>query len=441
MAFDTPVDVARLLLESSSFGSAEVSELRRAVSNNPREVKQKYQQLQERVDENAKPAERDLAAAGIAAYFLARHDEAIAYLERAKKNGWADYYRGKSLQAKERFSEALSAFQDAEKNGFDAIESVLAQAGAIRLAGRVDEAEKLMRAHSRNAVSRAEYSYQMGCIMADRGDTFGAIEYFERAVDMDPRHSGALFRLAGLNATYGNDEEAIQLYERSLSKPPFYVAALLNLGLLYEDMERFDCAAFCFRRVLESEPTNPRAMLYLKDIEASGDMVFDEDVVREQREADQVLNTLIADFELSARSRNCLDRLEIKTLGDLTRISEAELLASRNFGETSLKEVKIILESKGLHVGQNIADKKSIPTQLRREDLSDEQKAIFDNPVSELNLSVRSRKCVSRLGIATIGELMNRSPEELLGVRNFGVTSLNEIRQRLTEMGVSLRND
>ncbi|MFP6764716.1 MAG: DNA-directed RNA polymerase subunit alpha C-terminal domain-containing protein [Planctomycetaceae bacterium] len=41
----------------------------------------------------------------------------------------------------------------------------------------------------------------------------------------------------------------------------------------------------------------------------------------------------------------------------------------------------------------------------------------------------------------SIGELMNRSPDELLGVRNFGVTSLNEIRQKLGEAGVSLRND
>ncbi len=48
---------------------------------------------------------------------------------------------------------------------------------------------------------------------------------------------------------------------------------------------------------------------------------------------------------------------------------------------------------------------------------------------------------MSRLGLATIGELLNRTPDELLGIRNFGVTSLNEIRQKLAEMGVSLRND
>ena len=176
-------------------------------------------------------------------------------------------------------------------------------------------------------------------------------------------------------------------------------------------------------------------------IEASDAMFYDEELVKKQRDQDQTLNVSIADFELSARSRNCLDRMGIRTLGDLTRISEPELLASRNFGETSLKEVKAILEPRGLVIGQAITDTKQVPQQLRREDLSDELRVIYDNPVSELNLSVRSRKCVSRLGIATIGELLNRTPDELLATRNFGVTSLNEIRAKLTEMGVALRND
>lgn len=439
MLVASSVDVSKLMLESSSFGSAEVAELRKAVAGNPREVRLKYQQLVEKVGN--KGSERDLAAVGISAHFLAKQHEAIEYLSKVKKNGWADYYRGRAYYAQEKFAEALAAFQDAEKNGYDAIDAVLAQAGVVRRLGRVEEAEKLLKSHSRNAVSRAEYSYQMGCVLADRGDSIGAIEYFERAVDMDPKHSAALFRLAALNAQYGNDEEAVQLYERCLSRPPYYTAALLNLGLLYEDAEKFECAAFCFRRVLEAEPNNERAMLYLKDIEATGTAVYDETQVKQEREQEQVLNTPITDFELSARSRNCLDRLGIKTVGDLTRISEPELLASRNFGETSLKEVKTILESKGLQVGQNVIDKKAVSNVVRREDLPEEKRSLFDSPVTDLNLSVRSRKCISRLGLNTIGELLNKTPDELLSIRNFGVTSLNEIRARLTDMGVALRND
>ena len=258
---------------------------------------------------------------------------------------------------------------------------------------------------------------------------------------MDPHHSKALFRLAALNAAFGNDDTARGLYERSLSRPPFYLGALINLGLLYEDAERYEAAAFCFKRVVDFDPNHERARLYLKDIEASGEMFYDEDAVRRSREEEQILNTPIADFELSARSRNCLDRMQIHTLGDLTRISEPELLGSKNFGETSLKEVRDILDSRGLSIGQNVTDaKRQAPQQVTREDLPDEQKAVFDAPVSDLNLSVRARKCVSRLNITTIGEIMNRSPDDLLGVRNFGVTSLNEILAKLAEMGLALRN-
>ena len=56
------------------------------------------------------------------------------------------------------------------------------------------------------------------------------------------------------------------------------------------------------------------------------------------------------------------------TLGDLTRTTEQELLASKNFGETSLVEIREMLQSKGLELGQ-FADqiaKKSRPTIPRR---------------------------------------------------------------------------
>ncbi|MFN5433548.1 MAG: DNA-directed RNA polymerase subunit alpha C-terminal domain-containing protein [Planctomyces sp.] len=54
---------------------------------------------------------------------------------------------------------------------------------------------------------------------------------------------------------------------------------------------------------------------------------------------------------------------------------------------------------------------------------------------------MRSRKCMSRLNIQTVGQLCPRTPDELLASRNFGVTSLNEIREKLKEVGMRLRND
>ena len=82
------------------------------------------------------------------------------------------------------------------------------------------------------------------------------------------------------------------------------------------------------------------------------DMYYDEDARRRQDRLSQVLGIPVTDFELSVRSRNCLQKMGIMTLGDLTRTSEQELLASKNFGETSLVEIREMLHSKGLELGQ-----------------------------------------------------------------------------------------
>ena len=66
------------------------------------------------------------------------------------------------------------------------------------------------------------------------------------------------------------------------------------------------------------------------------------------------------------------------------------------------------------------------------------QEAVLAKPVSELELSVRSRRCLQRLNINTLGELCQLTEAELLSTRNFGVTSLEEVKTRLTEQGLQL---
>jgi DNA-directed RNA polymerase subunit alpha len=436
------IDVRALLHDSPSFGQPEAEQLRSALTPaHIAEVRRALDDLSRKVSGgNASP--RDRLALGTASYFLGRHREATDALEGLNGDGLAAYVRGQACVALERYAEAERLFEQAAKHGYDSVPCTLARAGAIRLQGRLDDAEQLLRSNSRSAVTRADYSYQMGCLLADRGDTFGAIEYFERAVDMDPRHTAALFRLANENSRLGNDEDAIRLYEQSLSRPPMYLGALLNLGLLYEDTENYAAAAYCFRRALDVDPTHERARLYLKDIEAAGQMFFDEDAMRRQRELEHVLRVPITDFELSARSRNCLERAGIQTLDDLTRITESDLLSGKNFGETSLREIRDMMASRGLRIGQMLDEPMHRPAaSLRTEELSPEERALLDTPVTDLNLSVRSRKCLARLGVSTVGDLVSRTADELLGVRNFGVTSLNELRARLGERGLKLRND
>jgi DNA-directed RNA polymerase subunit alpha len=73
--------------------------------------------------------------------------------------------------------------------------------------------------------------------------------------------------------------------------------------------------------------------------------------------------------------------------------------------------------------------------------LSEQEQAVLNKPVSELNLSVRARKCMNRLGINSLGELINRTADELLESKNFGMTSLNEVREKLRQYGLTLRGD
>ena len=214
----------------------------------------------------------------------------------------------------------------------------------------------------------------------------------------------------------------------------------MNLGLLYEDREQYDKAAQCYRRVLDVYPDHARAQLFFKDTESSHEQYYDEDAQKKRDRMGQVLNMPVTDFELSVRSRNCLQKMGIMTLGDLCRCTEQELLASKNFGETSLVEIKEMLATKGLRLGQ-YAQERAAAEVFEPETLSADEQAMLARPISELNLSVRARKCMIRLAINTLGDLVRRTGDDLLECKNFGVTSLNEVREKLTAIGLKLRGE
>jgi len=66
---------------------------------------------------------------------------------------------------------------------------------------------------------------------------------------------------------------------------------------------------------------------------------------------------------------------------------------------------------------------------------------LYNMPVEQLNLSVRTMNCLRRGGIATVGELVSKEERDLMALRNFGQKSKNEIKERLAELGLSLASD
>jgi len=434
-----PIDIRGLLRTSPSFGTDEVKTLCAAVAGP--QITEVRQEVNSLVEESEGGGGQLSIRAGIGLHLLGRHADAHALLGDLTGDGVGVFHDACALVSLGENEAAGSRFQQAAAAGYDEVECALRRVGTIRSDGRLADAEAEMKAAPKGSTARAEYSYQMGCILADQCNTAAAVESFERAIDMDPHHSRALFHLALENARHGNDEEAIRLYEQSLSRPPQFLGALLNLGLLYEDSENYSAAEFCFRRVLATDPNHSRARLYLKDIEATADMYYDEDLAKEETRMQQLLSRPVTDFELTVRSRNCLDGIGVKSLGDLTRVTEMELLSGKNFGETSLVEIRELLTMHGLSIGENINREQELEPVLTPTDLSPEERAMIEKPVADLNLSVRARKCMARLGITQLGELVRRTPDELLSSKNFGVTSLNEIRKKLDELELRLRND
>jgi len=440
------IDLKALLVEREDCDAGTVQKIREALAQG----KTQYKALREVTDLIRKKLESTTGAAakrwhlklGIASFFFGNLAQAIEHLKQGE-GALANFYLGRALGEKGDHEDALKAFEKAEKAGYNASQVQLQRAGIARQMGQLDQAANLLRKLADQASHNAEYHYQLASIHLAEGDRATAVRHFEKAIELDPGHTGALFQLAHANDLAGNDDEAIAYYERCLNHPPLHVGVLMNLGVLYEDSDKYDKAADCYNKVLQANPGNDHARLFLKDAQASLTQYYSpEDDVAHSRFS-QVLEIPVTDFELSVRSRNCLKKMNVKTLGDLTRVSEAQLLSSKNFGETSLTEIKEMLTSKGLRLGQSLEDgggsyERRFPAQAP---LSDQEQAVLNKPVADLNLSVRARKCMNRLGINTLGELVQRTADELLESKNFGMTSLTEVRDKLRQYSLSLRGD
>jgi len=287
----------------------------------------------------------------------------------------------------------------------------------------------------------AEQHYNQGLEAEADGDRVTAIECFRKASRLNPEESEYLFRLAYLLDLVGEEDEAVATYEELCSRERAHFNALVNLATIYEDRGEIGMAEKCLKQVLDTNPNHLRARLFLRDVQASRDMYYDEEQARDRAKRAALLNTPVTDFELSVRARNCLKKMQIRSLGDLLKISEAELLSYKNFGETSLTEIKQMLAMKGLRLGQGLEGQYSRVRKEIYEELRDKASdAVLNKPIAVLDLSVRARKALQLLNIQSIGDLATRTEAELMGVKNFGQTSLLEIKEKLAGYNLGLRN-
>ena len=77
--------------------------------------------------------------------------------------------------------------------------------------------------------------------------------------------------------------------------------------------------------------------------------------------------------------------------------------------------------------------------EVMSEKKSDEKEKVLEMNIDELELSVRSYNCLKRAGINTVEELINKSPEDMMKVRNLGKKSLEEVLDKLKELNLQLK--
>jgi DNA-directed RNA polymerase subunit alpha len=116
--------------------------------------------------------------------------------------------------------------------------------------------------------------------------------------------------------------------------------------------------------------------------------------------------------------------IEIETDGS---VSPSEALASAGATLRSLVDLVASMseEPQGLELGEMIDTTTSSPD--------------LDLPIEDLGLSERPRNCLKRAQVNTVGELLTKNEDDLLNITNFGQKSLDEVKEKLDERGLSLR--
>ena len=102
-----------------------------------------------------------------------------------------------------------------------------------------------------------------------------------------------------------------------------------------------------------------------------------------------------------------------------------------------------MLTAKGLRLGQGVERRGSERPRCRNSGRPARreraQRGRAGHALDQIEFSIRSRRALESLKVHTLGDLAAKTEAELLACKNFGQTSLNEVRQRLTEYGLKLR--
>lgn len=160
-------------------------------------------------------------------------------------------------------------------------------------------------------------------------------------------------------------------------------------------------------------------------------------LAEESKAAKHSANTIIMDalFSPIVKVNYEVENTRVEQITDYDKlILEIWTDGSVSPADSLAYSAKILRNTLTIFTGPEPEPQKAAPIDVEEE----KRKELLEQPLSIMDLSVRSANCLMAAGLKTIGDLVVKNEDEILSYKNFGKRSLQEIKDKLTELGLSL---
>lgn len=261
------------------------------------------------------------------------------------------------------------------------------------------------------------------------GDIDKAVAIYEKIKETEEFKVESLHRLFYLANIFLEPEE-VKKYEEQIQKlPQSQVSIIANIAL-YHDMNNRSKEAI---KQLEAVSSlyNQRLRYLIDEIRNSTIMFFDEDIERQKKYTQKLLEIPIDATGVSIRTRNILVQKSIRTIGDLVNYTESDIQSISALGEAGFKEIKDLL------IGLNLEFAK-----VTHVETEEEKKyiALLSQSISNVYWTPRTRSLLDRNNIKAWGDLANIKEEEISKWQGMATPVLNEIKQKMLQQGIMFKS-
>lgn len=318
-----------------------------------------------------------------------------------------------SVERRAEVERLLENFGDVGKRLSSESKFETRRAAALWILGKVEEAIPVLE----KARSGKERCYLLGQSYLDVGRYADAVAQLKEAYDADSSDPIVLSALAEAQTYAGLHDAAEALVDRILKKHADHADGHYVRALGY-DLRGFRRQAIdAYEKTLEVEPGHAKSLFRL---------AYHYDLAGEDARAQELYDQL---YKLRPRHVN-------------TALNLGVILEDRGEYERALDCYRSVLDYFPNHKRAQlyVRDAQASMSMFYDEDAARREaktKAVLAQPLGEITFSQRVRTALQTLSVQTIGELCQKSEEELLAIPNFGKTSLREVKEFLAGKGLS----